>query len=75
MTRYVVSVILGILASLVLGIFITPVLSVIIGGFIAGILCKGGASRVDPMSDGDIDRANKFIETLFCILIRKWVIV
>ena len=42
MTNYAVPAIIGILVSLVLGIFITPVLSVIIGSFIAGILCKGG---------------------------------
>ena len=74
MTKYMVSVIIGILVLIVLGISIIPILSVIIGGFIAGILCKGCASRVDLLPDGDIDGANKFSETLFCILIKKWSI-
>lgn len=43
MTKYAVTAIIGTLVSLVLGIFITPVLSVIIGSFIAGLFCKGGA--------------------------------
>lgn len=43
MTKYAVTAIIGTLVSLVPGIFVTPVLSVIIGSFMAGRLCKEGA--------------------------------
>jgi len=44
MTKYIISSIIGVFISLVLGFFLTPFLSVIIGAFIAGSLCEGRAS-------------------------------
>ncbi|MFZ3169196.1 MAG: DUF5518 domain-containing protein [Candidatus Methanoperedens sp.] len=44
MTKYIFPSIIGFSISIVLGFIITPLLSVIVGGFIAGILCKGGSS-------------------------------
>jgi hypothetical protein len=43
-TKYIFPAIIGFSASIVLGFIITPFLSIIIGGCIAGILCKGGVS-------------------------------
>jgi hypothetical protein len=44
MAKYIGPLIVGTSVALVLGLVISPFFSVIIGGFIAGVMCKGGVS-------------------------------